>query len=184
MNLRDKGTSAREIEGTRGRGRVKTITLLHPVHRDHGRTLASLEKETGVNDEVRPLNPREKVALVAEILAAYARMYRTLRHPNVVEVVRRAREVRRPRARPAGAVEHLVARRMGRVVGRTLRLLPTDSRCLIQSLVVTRLLARRSIPCKLVVGVRRGEEFEAHAWVEHEGIPVLPSGEYMRLMEL
>jgi hypothetical protein len=81
-------------------------------------------------------------------------------------------------------VEHLVALRLGRVVGRTLKLLPTDSRCLIQSLVLTRMLAKRSIASTLVIGVRKDPAFEAHAWVEHEGQPVLPPGRFTRLMEL
>ena len=135
-------------------------------------------------DGYRPLTSREKVALVGEIMTTYVRMYRAMRHPDVIEVARQARAIRRPLPRPDGAAEFRVARRMGRFVGRTLRVLPTDSRCLIQSLVVTRLLARRSIPCKLIVGVRKGNEFEAHAWVEYEGIPVLPAGEFVRLMEL
>ena len=117
-------------------------------------------------------------------MTTYVQMYRAMRHPDVNELARMARTIRRPLPRPDKDVELKVARRLGRVVGRTLRVLPTDSRCLIQSLTVTRLLARRSIPCKLVVGVRRAGEFEAHAWVEYEGQPVLPPGEYVRLMEL
>jgi hypothetical protein len=81
-------------------------------------------------------------------------------------------------------VEHDVARRLGRAVGKTLRLLPTDSRCLIRSLVLTRLLARRAIPNTIVIGVRKAPDFQAHAWVEHEGRPILPAGEYTRLTEL
>ena len=77
-----------------------------------------------------------------------------------------------------------MALRLGRAVVKTLRLLPTDSRCLIRSLVLSRILSRRAIPHTLVIGVRNDPEFMAHAWVEHEGYPVLPAGNYTRLTEL
>jgi hypothetical protein len=35
-----------------------------------------------------------------------------------------------------------------------------------------------------VIGVRKGSEFQAHAWVEHDGEAILPRGEYTRLTEL
>ena len=98
-------------------------------------------------------------------------------------MVARARDVETVR-RVADSLEHQEARRLGKVVGRTLGVLPTDSRCLIQSLVLVRILARRAIPSKLVIGVRRSSEFQAHAWVEHEGQAILPAGEYTRLTEL
>ena len=66
--------------------------------------------------------------------------------------------------------------RLGRAVTRTLRLVPADSRCLMRSLVLTGLLARRGIDSSLVIGVRPEGEFGAHAWVEHDGRPLLPSG--------
>ena len=78
------------------------------------------------------------------------------------------------------------AHRLGRAVGRTLRLLPGDTRCLARSLVLTRLLARRGIPAKLVIGARADPDFLAHAWVECAGHAVLPAGDgsYGRLVEL
>lgn len=132
---------------------------------------------------LQPLNLRQKLVFVAEALASYLPAWRILRHRDVVEMVQMARDVRPSIPRPAGPVEHLVALRLGRVVGRTLRLLPTDSRCLIQSLVLSRMLSRRSIPSTLVIGVRSKPAFEAHAWVEHQGRPILPAGEFSRLME-
>lgn len=127
--------------------------------------------------------PGEKLALVGEILASYVTMWRVLRLNDVLLMGARARAVP-PAGRVEDPLEHLVARRLGKVVGRTLAVLPTDSRCLIRSLVLVRLLARRSIPSVLVIGVRKDAEFQAHAWVEHEGEPILPAGEYTRLMEL
>jgi hypothetical protein len=82
--------------------------------------------------------------------------------------------------------DELAARRIGYAVGAILRLLPTDGRCLMQSLVLTRVLARRRLPTSVVIGVSAAPEFVAHAWVEHAGRPVLPAyeGAFARLVEL
>ncbi len=67
-----------------------------------------------------------------------------------------------------------------------LAVLPTDSPCLTQSLVLLALLERRGARTALVIGVAPGTEFAAHAWVECEGETLLPSGdgEFARLTEL
>ncbi len=72
------------------------------------------------------------------------------------------------------------------MVVRVLSYLPGDTRCLRRSLVLTRMLARRGIPGRLVIGARTSPEFLAHAWVECSGVPVLsPEGEtFGRLVEL
>ncbi|HYO45685.1 MAG TPA: lasso peptide biosynthesis B2 protein [Gemmatimonadota bacterium] len=127
--------------------------------------------------------PGEKIALILEILRAYVAMWQVLRLSDVLQMAARARQVP-TRERVAGPLEHQVARRLGKVVGKTLAVLPTDSRCLIRSLVLVRLLARRSIPSTLVIGVRKNSEFEAHAWVEHNGEAILSPGAYTRLTEL
>ena len=132
---------------------------------------------------LRRLTPGAKIALVIEILSAYASMWRALGNPDVLGLARKARDVGSG-ARRDDPLEHQVARRLGKIVGKVLGVLPTDSRCLIRSLVLTRLLARRSIPNTLVIGVRKTGEFEAHAWIEHGGQPILPAGEYTRLTEL
>jgi hypothetical protein len=71
-------------------------------------------------------------------------------------------------------------------VGRTLGALPADAQCLTRSLVLTSLLARRGIASSLVIGVKPEPEFEAHAWVESNGTPLLPpnEGEFTRLVEI
>jgi hypothetical protein len=48
------------------------------------------------------------------------------------------------------------------------------------------MLARRGIRAVLVIGARGGPDFQAHAWVEKAGEPLLPpySGHYERLVEL
>jgi hypothetical protein len=49
-----------------------------------------------------------------------------------------------------------------------------------------RLLARRGIASRLVIGARTAPDFLAHAWVEHDGKPVLSmlDGSFGRLVEL
>jgi hypothetical protein len=132
---------------------------------------------------LKPWSLREKIALMGEILNDYVHSWKNLRKADVEAMIHSARDVsptKRQEAGPAPAE----ARRVGRVVGMVLGVLPTDSRCLIRSLVVTRVLARRGIPSRLVIGVRSRSGFEAHAWVEHDGAPILPPGEFTRLTEL
>jgi hypothetical protein len=103
--------------------------------------------------------------------------------PEALAALRAPAGSRRPWIDDA-APAHLNALRVGHAVERTLAPLPTDSRCLIRSLVTTRVLARRGIESSLVIGVQPGEQLKAHAWVEQEGEPVLPAGDYRRLTEL
>ena len=47
------------------------------------------------------------------------------------------------------------------------------STCLERSLVLWWLLARRGVASRLRIGVRKsGEKFEAHAWVERDGVAI------------
>jgi hypothetical protein len=119
------------------------------------------------------LGPGGRLALACEILGTYAQVRWSLRQHGLREALHALRS-------PARSVQtdHPVAtgRRLGRAVARTLALLPTDSRCLMQSLVLTRVLARRGIDTRLVIAVRPGERLAAHAWVEHGEEPLLPSG--------
>jgi hypothetical protein len=125
---------------------------------------------------------RRRVPLAAEILRAYPAAYRTVRSNDLTGMVAVARRAAPPSDR-ARADDHEVALRVGRATLRTLALVPTDARCLVRSLVVLRLLSRRGIESRLVIGVQPGPDFLAHAWVEHDGRPVTPEGEYARLME-
>lgn len=79
-----------------------------------------------------------------------------------------------------------LGRRLGAAVVRTLSALPTDSRCLVQSLVLTRMLASRGVSARLVIGAKLDPEFSAHAWVEAGNIALLPADGYRdaRLTEL
>lgn len=64
------------------------------------------------------------------------------------------------------------AMRIGRLVAQAARYTPWKSPCLVQVLVVQRLLARRGIPGQFHLGVRKGETtgeqsngLQAHAWL-------------------
>lgn len=142
-----------------------------------------MDTQPGAAPTLKRFSPGEKIALIREIITAYVAMWRVLGTSDVLQMAARAREVP-ARERVVDALEHQVARRLGKVVGKTLGVLPTDSRCLIRSLVLMRLLAQRSIPSTLVIGVRKNSGFEAHAWVEHDGEPLLPPGEFTRLTEI
>jgi hypothetical protein len=111
----------------------------------------------------------ERLALVAEILATYVIVrWQVRRHdlPAAVAALRAGRRLgvvdREPR-RLAAFAERIVAR------------IPGDSRCLMRSLVVLAMLSRRGVDARLVLAARPTPEFAAHAWVERNGDPLLPT---------
>jgi hypothetical protein len=123
------------------------------------------------------------VRLAAEIVIAYLRAQRELRRGPITSVGERVGSTTAPTP-GAGALEE--ALRLGRAVSRTLALLPGDTRCLRRSLVLLQLLTRRGISARLVIAARTDPDFLAHAWVEHDGVPVLvpASDSFGRLVEL
>ncbi len=126
-----------------------------------------------------------RARLALEILAAYAQSRRALRRAPIETVVAGLRS-RSPSCAPPSVDSLDQARSLGWSVARLLAYVPGDTRCLARSLVLTRLLARRGIQAKLVIGASAAPAFLAHAWVEHEGIPVLDPGDesFGRLVEL
>jgi Transglutaminase-like superfamily len=141
-----------------------------------------------VNEVAVPAEAFGRVGLAIEVLVVYAHVrWLVLRRGAVpaVTILRRGL----PEQIEGGADKKRVlgGLRFGRAVMRVLRLLPTDSRCLMRSLVLTGLLARRGVYAKVVIGVRPDPaSFGAHAWVEVDGQPVLPTDEstYPRLVEI
>jgi hypothetical protein len=131
------------------------------------------------------LGALSRARLAVEILTAYAQARRALRRAPIESAVASLRSLA-PATAPASASSLHDARRLGRAVTRMLSHVPGDTRCLARSLVLTRLLARRGVPAKLVIGARTEPEFLAHAWVEHDGEPVLDPGDgsFARLTEL
>jgi hypothetical protein len=133
-------------------------------------------------EALRPLPLRGKIALGYEIVRTYARVRRLQKGRDIQDVLDELRaEVS---ARQGDRTTLLNGFRLGRAVARTLGMLPSDTRCLIRSLVLTEMLSRRGIESALVIGVRTDDGFEAHAWVEHGGAPLLPDAEFGRLVEL
>jgi hypothetical protein len=133
-------------------------------------------------DGSRRLGLGGKALVVVEVLAEYARVWWGLRRNGLratLDAVARPAERDDPR-------DGLVAVRMGRAVDRTLAALPSDSRCLIRAVVLARVLARRGIGSRVVLGAKAAPDFTAHAWVEHHGVALLPAHDYMagRLAEL
>ena len=132
----------------------------------------------------QPIPAMTKVRLAAEILLAYARARRALRHgtlPAAAAAMRRSWE-------PGGSPEedaYATGLRLGGIVTRVLGVLPRDPRCLTRSLVLTALLARRGIPAMVVIGVCP-DPFAAHAWVEYRGRPLLQpaTAPFERLLEV
>jgi transglutaminase-like putative cysteine protease len=125
-----------------------------------------------------------KVFLAAEIVATYARARVLLWRRTDI---REALSALRGRPRPARSeIDAYAGIRLGRAVDRTLRVLPTDSRCLSQALTLIGLLARRGVMARLVIGTRVEPSFAAHAWVELDGVPLLAPHDYLdrRLVEL
>lgn len=124
-----------------------------------------------------------KGRLALEIVWSYAHTRWLMRRrslPVTVNVLRRPAD-----GREGGTPE---IRRLARAVIRTLEPLPVDSRCLMRSLVLLRVLARRGVSGALVIAVRPGdrEQLDAHAWVEVADEPLLaPAGpDHGRLVTL
>ena len=125
--------------------------------------------------------------LILEVLSAYVRVrWLVLRRGPVATVSAVRGGLRAHTAADPDGLRELRSLLFGRAVMRVLLALPTDSRCLMQSLVLTAMLARRGIYTTVVIGVRPAPTFAAHAWVEVDGRPILPSDEanYRRLAEI
>jgi len=132
------------------------------------------------------LTTLERARLASEIVIAYAYARRELRRAPIDSVLGSLRSDSPRGGEPPAAETLAQARRLGRAVARVLAVLPGDTRCLVRSLVLTRMLAERGIDTKLVIGTRSEPDFLAHAWVEHRGEPVLSPGDgsFARLAEL
>jgi Transglutaminase-like superfamily len=138
--------------------------------------------------EQKAFSPAAKALLAGEILATYGRVRWWLLRGDLPSAVRAARNGTVPQAAKTRdrAFEQLLGLRLGRAVSRTLGVFPADSRCLVRSLVLTRLLARRGIDSSLVIGVSVEPRFAAHAWVESGDVPLLPTNgsTFARLVRL
>jgi hypothetical protein len=133
--------------------------------------------------------PPGKVLLSAEIVVTYVRVRWWLRRRPLDEVVawtRSCRTIRPANVEPGTYEARLVGARLANAVRRTLRVLPTDGRCLMQTLVLSRLLSVRDMSSTVVIGADSAPDFEAHAWLEHAGRPLQPPQRFAesRLLEI
>lgn len=124
-----------------------------------------------------------RLRLAAELLSVYATLRPVVATDDLPAMARAARAPDPRRIATPASEHHTTAVRLGAIVGRLFAVLPLDSRCLIRSLVLLSLLDRRSIDASLMIGVKTDGDFGAHAWVEHAGRPVLPTGHVTRLAE-
>lgn len=143
-----------------------------------------IEASSEVEQRPGPMPILHKLALVAEVLATYVHVRLLMLRDDTRPTVDALRGNCSAPTDERGAL--IVGIRLGRVVTRTLRVLPTDSRCLVKSLVLTAMLGRRGLAGTVVIGVRTDPAFEAHAWVELAGRHLLPAFEdsFSRLVEL
>jgi hypothetical protein len=106
----------------------------------------------------------------------YATVRRLLRRHTLPETVAALRRGRPP-APVANAATLALGRHLAWATARTIAAVRADSRCLMRSLVLTRVLARRGVQSTFVLSAAPGPQFEAHAWVEYGGEPLLmPAG--------
>ena len=125
-----------------------------------------------------------KLRLALEILWAYVIVRWSLRRRGVTTTLESARCPTGVIALDGGS-SRATAERLAVGVQKTLGVMPLDSRCLIRSLVLTRLLARRGLDSTVVFAAKTKPEFMAHSWVEFRGIPLLPTGDGLhRIKEL
>jgi transglutaminase superfamily protein len=131
---------------------------------------------------VTPIHWTRKVALAVEIAAVYAHVRWLLWRRDLPRVVA---ELRGSEPLATDLRRQAIGARLGQAIERTVSLVPFDSRCLVRSLVLVRLLGRRGIASTLVIGVGVEPEFTAHAWVESGGRALLPPlDDTSRLVEL
>jgi hypothetical protein len=132
-----------------------------------------------------PLRLSRKIALSLEIVALYFKVRLLLLRktlPEALDVLRSGRLLAQPLEPERLHRAFVVGKRMAHLLEKV----PADSRCLVRSCVLVALLSRRGIGATLVIGVCREPTFEAHAWVESAGVPLLDPGEWRsgRLTEL
>jgi transglutaminase superfamily protein len=124
----------------------------------------------------RRLGAVRRGLLASEIVMTYVNVRRLLRRHTLPETVEALR-AGGPAARRNDEATLALGRHLAWATVRTITILPFDSRCLMRSLVLTRLLSRRGLGSTFVLSAAPGRQLQAHAWVEHSGEPLLePAG--------
>jgi hypothetical protein len=120
----------------------------------------------------------ERMRLGGEIVVAYLSARRLMRRRPLPDAVAALR-LGAGDGRDATGAGLPLARHLASATVRTITLMPADSRCLMRSLVLTRLMGRRGLGSTLVLSVSaQPSQFEAHAWIEHAGVALLPAQPY------
>ena len=116
-----------------------------------------------------PLPLTTKARLVARICATFLLVHWRLRRAPLPLVVRSF-------GGPNGDGQQRVeARRLSRIVHGTLHIGPFRPRCLVNALVLFRLLRAQGDPAELVIGLpHEPRDEEAHAWVEIQRVDLGP----------
>lgn len=144
------------------------------------------------DESARRLSPGAKGWLAIEIAVALSEARTRLRRqqlPALVAAVRAQNGTRAPRwgrTLPDGRRD---GQRLGAAVSRVAERMPGETLCLLQSLALLRLLARRGCPdAQLIIAVRPNGalSIDAHAWVELDGCALLSPGgaDFDRLVSL
>jgi hypothetical protein len=166
---------------------VPSLLLRRSTRGPHGEQLRAAELATLGG----PFPLSTKLRLALEVVTSFPRARLAARREDDIRDALVRLRGPTPASEPAandedGARLVFLGQRLGQAVARTMRYLPGDTRCLAQSLVLIHMLARRSIGSTLVIGVSPNGGFSAHAWVELDGIALLPAREdvFRRLVEL
>lgn len=123
----------------------------------------------GLNPRPRRLPAARKVGMALGVLGSFVVVQVELRRRPLPEAVDR---LGRPGAGDPYAIQPA---RLGRIVYRLLNMGPLRTRCLVNALVLYRLLRRRDYPAQFVIGLPdRPRSKDAHAWVEVGGVDVGP----------
>ena len=110
-----------------------------------------------------------KIQVLWLILVTFAEVHVSLRRSKLPDVVSKLRAV------DAERTYRLEPSRLGRIIYRVLRIGDKHARCLINSLVLFRLLREQGDLPELVIGLPESpEDVTAHAWIELDGEDVGP----------
>lgn len=114
------------------------------------------------------LSPLAKVGLALRIWSLYPQVLVGLRREQLPTYVARL-------GKPSGRHAALSPARLSRAVDRSLRLGSRRPRCLVNALVLYRLLREQGDAAELVIGLQETPaDKDAHAWVELDGRDVGP----------
>ncbi len=115
-----------------------------------------------------PLSLPAKLGLALRIWSLYAQVLIGVRREQLPAYIARL-------GKPRGGHAPLPPARLSRAVDRSLRLGSRRPRCLVNALVLFRLLREQGDSAELVIGLQATPaDKDAHAWVELDGVDVGP----------